>query len=72
MDSLNGRIYLWSSTSASALDKVARKMGVSKDTLIAKPTGLVRPGGYDYEGNSIDGYKENIGKTLRRWVVGLK
>jgi len=69
------RWYVWDTTPVRAIAQVSRhlKKLVGNDVpLTAKWTGLTRPGSYDYEGNAIDGYKENVGTTLRRYRVDVK
>lgn len=69
-----GRWYVWAPTPTAARAKVnqfLKKHGVGPVPLKVISKGLTRPGSYDYEGNAVDGYKENIGTTTYRYRVDL-
>lgn len=66
---VDGRWYVWATTPTSAIAQVADKYKLVRALLNATPTGLARVGGYSAAGSEMDGYKEKIGDTMRRYAV---
>ena len=77
---LPNRRYVWAESVKDARAKVGRalvKEGMVPTISLLPPldvtaTGLTRPGRYDYDGNAVDGYRDQPANALRRYAVDVR